>query len=67
MSGILQKLRKSFNGTAISTFTVPALPVLFVSLDVNMNDSDSFILSFGSSPQYCHKLFSHNYHCILLN
>ena len=35
-----------FNGTAISTFTVPALPVLTVNLDLNFNDSESIILSY---------------------
>ena len=48
---------------------VPALPVLFVNLDLNLNDSESVIPSFGSFLQYCHKLpdVLHNYHNIILN
>ena len=46
---------KYFNGTTISTFTVPSLPVLFVNLNLNLNYSESLILLFGSPLQYCHK------------
>ena len=52
----LQILLKYFNGTATCTFAVPALRALFVIFDLNLNDSESFVLSFGSSLQHCHKL-----------
>ena len=42
--------------SAISTFIVPALSVLFIYLDLNLNDLESVKLSFGSSLQYCYKL-----------
>ena len=45
------------NGTAISTFTVLVLPVLFVNLDLSLNDSKSDMpSSTGASLQYWHKL-----------
>ena len=36
-----------FNGAATCAFTVPALLVLFVSFDLNLNDSESVVLSFA--------------------
>ena len=33
-----------------------SLPVLFVNFDLNVNDLESVMLSFGSFGQYCHKL-----------
>ena len=56
ISRVLHKLLKYFHGRAICTFTVPGLPVLFVSFDLNLNDSEFVILSFGSYLQCCHKL-----------
>ena len=47
-SKVLQKSLKYFNGTAISTFAIPALLVLFVSLDLYLNDSESVVLPSGS-------------------
>ena len=45
ISKVLQFLHKYFNGTTISTFTLPKLLALFVNLDLNLSDSESFILS----------------------
>ena len=46
-----QKLLKYFNGTVISTFTVPAAIVLFNNLDLDLNGSDSVIAAlFNSGP-----------------
>ena len=54
ISRSLQKLLMYFNGAAISPFTVLALPILFVNLDLALNYSES--LSPGSSLEYCYKL-----------
>ena len=55
ISRILQKLLKSFNDTAISTFFVlPAAEVLPVTFVLNLNDSESVILSLGYLL-YCHR------------
>ena len=35
---------------------VPSLPLMCVNLDLNLNDSESVILLFVSSLQYCHTL-----------
>ena len=52
-----QKLLKYFNGTAISTSAVlPAAGVLSAILALNINDSESAILSMRLSLRYCHKL-----------
>ena len=57
ISRVLQKLLKYLNGTAISTSSVltstGVLPVIFA---LNLNDSESAMVAFGSSLQYCHKL-----------
>ena len=37
------------------TFAIPSLLVLFVSLDLNLNNSESIMFLFGSSLQYCNK------------
>ena len=51
------KVTQSFNHTAISTFFVlPAAGVLPIILALNLNDSESVMLSFGSSFWYFHKL-----------
>ena len=59
ISTILRKLLKSFNGRAISIFLVllslGVLPAIFA---LNLKDSESVTLAFGSSPQYCHKYFN---------
>ena len=47
-SRILQKLLKYFNAAAIFGFTIPALLALSKNFDLNLNDSDSVIASFGS-------------------
>ena len=50
ISRVLQKLLKCFNGTAILTsFVLPAAGVFPVILVLYLTDSDSVILSFGSS------------------
>ena len=56
ISRVLQELVKYFTGTTIFTFAIPELLVLSVILDLTLKDLESFMLSFGSSPQYCHKL-----------
>ena len=69
ISRVLLKLIKYFNSTAISSFKVPILPVLFISLNLDLNDSEFVILSSGPFVQNYQKLyiFSNNYYCILLN
>ena len=37
------------------TFAIPSSLVLFVSLDLNLNNSESIMFLFGSSLQYCNK------------
>ena len=65
ISRVLRKLLKYFNGTAISTFISPALPVLFLNLDLNLNDSESVLsLSFGSSLYLYYIKIIHWYHNI---
>lgn len=44
---VLQKLLQGLNGTAVSTFAIPTLLVLFVSRDLNLNDSESVMLLLG--------------------
>ena len=56
ISKVLQKLLNYFNNTAIFASVIPALLVLSQNFDLNLNDSKSPILSFGSTLQYCHKL-----------
>ena len=57
ISRVLQKLLKYINGTAVLTsFVLPAAGVFPVILILNLNDSESTILSFGSSLQCCHKI-----------
>ena len=50
------KLLKYFNGTAISTFAIPTLLVLLLSLDLNLNDWESVMLPFWSPFLYWHRL-----------
>ena len=50
------KLLKYLKDTAISMFAIPALIVLSVTLDLNLNDLEFVISLSGSSLQYCHKL-----------
>ena len=50
ISRVLQKLLKYFKIHAIlSSFTLPPAGFFFVILISNLNDSDSNVLSFGSS------------------
>ena len=50
ISRVLQQLLKYFNGTAILTsFVLSSTGVFPVILILYLNDSDSVILSFGSS------------------
>ena len=50
ISSVLQKLLKYFNGTIISTsFSLPLLGVFPVTFILELNDSESATLSFGSS------------------
>ena len=50
ISRVLQKLHKYFNGTIISTsFVFPLLGVFPVIFTLDLNDSESAMLSFGSS------------------
>ena len=52
-----QKLLKHFNGTIISTsFVLPSGGVFPVTFILDLSDSGSFKLSFGSFLQYCYKL-----------
>ena len=51
ISRLLKKFLRYFNETAVSTFTVPVLSILFKDFDLNIN-----ILPSGSSLHYCHKL-----------
>ena len=51
---VLQNWLKYVNDTAIFTFTVPALIVLFVKLDITLNDLEPVMLSPGLSLQNCH-------------
>ena len=44
---VLQKLLQGLNGTAVSTFAIPTSLVLFVSRDLNLNDSESVMLLLG--------------------
>ena len=82
ISRVLQKLLKYFKGTTISTFfLLPSSGIFPVTLILDLNDSDSVILSFGASLYYCHILlpyaliciiainlmFLNSYQCILLN
>ena len=53
---VFQKLLKFFHGTAISTFKVPASPVLYVNIDLNFDKSEPIMLSLGSSLKYRHRL-----------
>ena len=57
ISGVLQKLFKSFNGTAISiSFEIPLTGVLPIFLVLNLNYSESVLVLFGSSLQNKNKL-----------
>ena len=56
ISRALPKLHRYFNGTAISTSTVPSLSALFLNLDLNLNYLESVMLSSGSTLYYCHKI-----------
>lgn len=69
MSRVLYILHKCFNGRAISTFTVPVLPVLIISFNIDLNDLNSVMILLDSFLQSIHNfpVVSHNYHCILLN
>ena len=49
ISRVLWKVLKYFNGTDISTFTVPVPSVLFNNLDLNWNELESAVLSSRSS------------------
>ena len=46
---VVQKLLKYFKGTILTCFVLPPAVVFPVILTLNMNDSDSAILSFGLS------------------
>ena len=57
ISSVFQKLLKYFNGTIISTsFVFPLFGVFPVTFTLDLNDSESVELSFGSSLWYCHQL-----------
>ena len=45
ISNVVQKVLKYFNGTIIFTFAIPVLLALSVILNLNLNESDVFILS----------------------
>ena len=54
---VIQKLLKYFFGTIISTsFVLPSAGVFSVIFILDLNDSESVKLLFGSSLLYCHKL-----------
>ena len=48
ISRVLQKLLKYFNSTAISALIIPCSLVLAKNLDLNLNELESVMLSFGS-------------------
>ena len=65
ISRVLHQVLKHFKGTAILTsFVLPAARVLPVILALNLNDSDSVMLSLALYLCYCHRtdflMFSHN-------
>ena len=47
ISRVLQTVVNYFNGTIILTFAKPALLVLFVIFDLNLNDLEYVMLLFG--------------------
>ena len=48
ISRVFQKLLRHFNGTAISTFPIlPPAGALLATFALYLNDSESFMLSFG--------------------
>ena len=56
ISRILQNLLKYFNSTTISTFFIlPATGALPIILALNLNDSESVMLTLGSFLWYYHK------------
>ena len=66
----IQKLIKYFNGTDTSKYFVLRSSGIFpVTLILDLNDSDSVILSFDSSLNIALNflMFLNNHHCILLN
>ena len=67
ISKVLQKVHKYFNGAAISTFALSKLSLLIVNLDLNLNDSESVMLSLRSYLRYCHRLPNvFTYYCCTL-
>ena len=56
ISRVLQKLLQYFSGKTIFTFAIPALLLLSVILDLNLNDLESVMLSSGLSLQHYRKL-----------
>ena len=70
ISRVLRKLLKYFKGTAISTYlTLPSGDVLPVIPALNLNDSESFMLSFRTSllTAIDFLMFLNSYHFILLD
>ena len=60
ISRVLQKLLKYFSGTALLTsFVLAASDVLYANFALNLNDSESAIIAFGSSILYCYKFPDH--------
>ena len=55
ISRVLQKLLKPFNGKTLFTFVIPALSVLSIILDLNLNALEFVVLSSGSSLQYSYE------------
>ena len=47
ISRVLKKLPRDFNSTAISASTVPSSPVLFVNLNLKLNDLELLKLPYG--------------------
>ena len=66
ISRVLEKLFKYFSGTVIFVFIIPWPLVLFRNFNLDLNDSASVILLFGSSL-INFQMFFDNYHYILLH
>ena len=56
ISRVLQELLKCVNGAAIFAFYNASIISLCKNFDLNLNDSNSVVIFFGSSLQYSHKL-----------
>ena len=68
-SRVLQKLHRYFNGTIISTFFVPLLPVWPVDFSLRLKDSELALASVKSviaPSSFKNQMFLNNYNSIKL-